>query len=192
MNIWTKHLLQNLTDDPSEELGAPEPINVLDHMLNESLLQQFSSSPFTNISNSNEQQQQTAVVADYSRYWNLLHLVLMTFLAVYAVYKERIVMGEELFSSLLSQEAHIYSSAYTPFFWYFALLELGLLSARFLLQKDQMTSNNSILATIASQLPHPYNQVINLFMRYRLIGTLFIQDVFILVFVTGLSIICMK
>lgn len=55
-----------------------------------------------------------------------------------------------------------------------------------------MTSNSSILATVASQLPHPYNQAINLFMRYRLIGTLFIQDIFILVFVTGLSIICMK
>lgn len=59
-------------------------------------------------------------------------------------------------------------------------------SARLFYQKGTMPPT-STLATIATQLPHPFGNIITIFLRYRLIWSCLVQDICILVFIIGLS-----
>ncbi|CAO3684473.1 unnamed protein product [Rhizopus stolonifer] len=171
---------RNSTDDPSDELGAPEPIHT----------DPFSPNVFgvpsrfpDNVPNSSFPE---IVKEDSSRYWNLAYFMLMTLLALYTVIRERTDAGREQFSSLLTENTFYVPS--TSLFWNFAVLEVGLQSARFLLQKDE-TGNASTSSFLISQLPYPLGSALTVFLRYRLIGTCLIQDITILVFVLGISIV---
>jgi hypothetical protein len=45
----------------------------------------------------------------------------------------------------------------------------------------------STIATLATQLPSPFGNIVTIFLRYRLIWTCLVQDICILVFIIGLS-----
>ena len=122
------------------------------------------------------------------KYWNLLHFVMMILLGFYAVYIEWTRAGSERFASLLSSNASVasYPAIHVPLFWYFITIELGLQSARLFYQQGTMPPTSTI-ATLATQLPHPFGNIITIFLRYRLIWTCLSQDICILVFIIGLS-----
>lgn len=59
-------------------------------------------------------------------------------------------------------------------------------SARLFYQKGTIPPT-STLATIATQLPYPFGNIVTIFLRYRLIWTCLVQDISVLVFIIGLS-----
>lgn len=65
-------------------------------------------------------------------------------------------------------------------------LELGLQSARLFYQQGTMPPTSTI-ATLATQLPPPFGNMVTIFLRYRLIWSCLVQDICILVFIIGLA-----
>ncbi|KAL9548948.1 hypothetical protein MBANPS3_005440 [Mucor bainieri] len=235
------------SDDPSEELGAPQPLNDMNTMMNQQFASMFggisgipgsegsafnpAAALMANGSHAEGQQQANmdpfqqlfanaaaaqggqggfnpaALLATMAgggaeqpmteeqqkmdrsqKYWNLLHFILMVLLGFYAVYTEWTRAGSERFASLLSSNASVasYPAVHVPLFWYFITIELGLQSARMFYQQGTMPPTSTI-ATLATQLPHPFGSIITIFLRYRLIWTCLSQDICILVFIIGLS-----
>ncbi|KAI8646964.1 hypothetical protein BD408DRAFT_409511 [Parasitella parasitica] len=218
------------SDDPSEELGAPQPLNDMNSIMNQQFASMFgnvSGVPGSEGQNMDPFQQLFANAAaaggngenggfnpaallatmaggagagaqpmteeqqklDQSqKYWNLVHFVMMVLLGFYAVYIEWTRAGSERFASLLSSNAGVagYPAIHVPLFWYFVTIELGLQSARLFYQQGTMHSTSTI-ASLATQLPHPFGNIITIFLRYRLIWTCLSQDICILVFIIGLS-----
>ncbi|KAG2236022.1 hypothetical protein BDF21DRAFT_469216 [Thamnidium elegans] len=191
------------SDDPSEELGAPEPL--VDQDMNVVMNQAFASmfggvagipgseggfNPASLLSamGGGEMPDQAAAehVQDSTRYWNLLHLLVMVMLGVYSVYFEWTRAGSDRFAALLYKNVSNYPTIHVPVFWYFVTLELCLQSARLFYQKGTMPPT-STLATLATQLPHPFGNAVTVFLRYRLIWTCLVQDICVLVFIIGLS-----
>ncbi|KAI7903003.1 uncharacterized protein BX663DRAFT_509166 [Cokeromyces recurvatus] len=124
-----------------------------------------------------------------AKYWNLLHLMMMTMLGFYAVYAEWTRAGSNRFASLLSKDASLtnFPAIHVPLFWYFITLEVCMQSARLFYQQGKMPTNSNTLIQLATQLPHPFGQLVTIFLRYRLIWSCFIQDICILVFIIGIS-----
>ncbi|GAA5802491.1 hypothetical protein HPULCUR_007956 [Helicostylum pulchrum] len=195
------------SDDPSEELGAPEPLPV-DQDMNVVMNQAFASmfggvagvpgsegggfnpaSLLSAMGGGAEMPGQAAVeqhVQDSTRFWNLLHLLVMVMLGVYSVYFEWTRAGSDRFAALLYKNVSNYPTIHVPVFWYFVTLELCLQSARLFYQKGTMPPT-STLATLATQLPYPFGNAVTIFLRYRLIWTCLVQDICVLVFIIGLS-----
>ncbi|CEP07366.1 hypothetical protein [Parasitella parasitica] len=217
------------SDDPSEELGAPQPLDNMNSMMNQQFASMFGGVPgvagsegqnrdpfqqlFANAAAGTggnggqggfdpaallatmaggaggqpmtEEQQR---LDQSQKYWNLLHFVMMVFLGCYAVYIEWTRAGSERFASLLSSIEGVasYPAIHVPLFWYFVTIELGLQSARLFYQQGTMPPTSTI-ASLATQLPHPFGTIITVFLRYRLIWTCLSQDICILVFIIGLS-----
>ncbi|CAO3701523.1 unnamed protein product [Rhizopus microsporus] len=184
------------TEDPSEELGAPpallpqldDPFLAISHNnMNDNPF--FANNPFftanvNNNNNNNSNNNTTISQEDVSvKYWNLVRLFLMTLLGLFIAYKERSVMGRDQFASLLHQNT-IYSP-YTSLFWYFALVELTLQTAQMMYHKGSIP-NTPFFVTM---LPPPLNQIVTLFLRYKLIWSCLVQDISVLVFVIGCSIV---
>ncbi|KAI9246208.1 hypothetical protein BY458DRAFT_528156 [Sporodiniella umbellata] len=167
---------RNSTDDPSEDLGAPQPT----HPFSQSVFGETPGFLKDMPKTSTAERQETTL-----KYWNLAHLTLMSLLGFYTVYRERADGGREQFASLLTQSAYYVPSV--SFFWHFVFLEIGLQSARMLYQQGQVTDSPT-LSLFASQLPYPFGSVVNVLLRYRLIGSCLVQDVSVLVFILGFSI----
>ncbi|KAI8979198.1 hypothetical protein BDF20DRAFT_912824 [Mycotypha africana] len=233
------------SDDPSDELGAPAPLNngtntdAMANLLQQQMASMFGSSSSAepdsirpvgfdrdpleqlfasaNSSNNNtglnpanmlaqmmmmngnsgttnstltpeQLQQQQQEVNQSRKYWNLLHLLIMITLSLFAVYKEWSFFGASQYASLLTQP---YKSNYSlnlnmPLFWYFVTIELCLQTARLFYQKGRVPPTSTI-ATLANQLPPPFSSIINIIFRYKLIWTTFIHDICILIFIIGIS-----
>ncbi|KAI8381029.1 uncharacterized protein BYT42DRAFT_530656 [Radiomyces spectabilis] len=202
--------------DPSEELGAPPPLdlNLFGRTpspfvgssnnttagaeanpdmpdLSQLLGGQFPFNPAF-LSNMQQQQQQQQTVADTSKkYWQLLHLIAMIWLGCYAVYMEWTKVGIERFASLLwtnpNEMGHLaYADVHVPLFWYFVTVELLLQTGRMVYQKGTMAST-STLGALAAQLPSPFGNIVTVALRYRLIWSCLVQDCCILVFIIGLA-----
>lgn len=210
---------RRMSDDPSEELGAPPPLDMNTLMQqqmasifggvsgvpgsapSDPLQQMFGNAaaggpngfnPATLLSSmmnggaTPEQTEQQQQMDKSSRYWNLLHVVMMVMLGFYAVYTEWTRAGRERFASLLSSDVNNYPNIHVPLFWYFITIELCLQSARLFYQQGVMPPT-STLASLATQLPPPFGNIVTICLRYRLIWSCLSQDICILVFVIGIS-----
>ncbi|ORZ01115.1 hypothetical protein BCR43DRAFT_469581 [Syncephalastrum racemosum] len=200
-----------LDEDPSEELGAPPPLQhdeppslfaMLDPSLHQQQQQQqqpadinlndlfqgqfpFNPALLASLQGNTEQEQEDTT----TKYWNLLHFVSMLWLGIYAVYTEWHKGGYERFASLLTTNpAQItqYPSVQFPLFWYFVTLELMMQSARMMYQQGP-TSRRSMLSGIIQQLPPQIANVANIGLRYWLIFSFLIKDCLVLVFVIGFA-----
>ncbi|KAG2210539.1 hypothetical protein INT47_002481 [Mucor saturninus] len=131
---------------------------------------------------------QQMAVDTSTRYWGLLHLVSMIMLGVYAVYFEWTKAGADRFAHLLYSNVGVanYPAVHVPLFWYFVTLELCMQSARLFYQKGTMPPTSTI-ASMATQLPYPFGNIVTIFLRYRLIWSCLVQDICVLVFIIGLS-----
>ncbi|KAG0201351.1 hypothetical protein BGX28_005801 [Mortierella sp. GBA30] len=127
-----------------------------------------------------------------ARWWKLLHLVLSVLLGCGVVYREYSRQGDwGRFDSLATEKPLPYGAyqvAPMPVFWYFVTMELILQSTRMALQ-GVTASPSSTLGTIAGFLPPPFSDAIRVFMRYRLIWTSMVNDLSIVVFIVGLTIV---
>ncbi|KAI9348370.1 hypothetical protein BD770DRAFT_446315 [Pilaira anomala] len=203
------------SDDPSEELGAPTPF--VDQDMNVVMNQAFANmfggvagipgaengggfNPASLLSamggsgsgssgiGGEIPGQATVQVNDSTKYWNVLHLVTMVMLGIYSVYFEWTRAGSDRFAALLYSNIGVsnYPTIHVPVFWYFVTLELCLQSARLFYQKGSMPPT-SMMATLATQLPHPFGSAITIILRYRLIWVCLVQDICVLIFIIGLS-----
>ncbi|CAO3630124.1 unnamed protein product [Cunninghamella echinulata] len=121
------------------------------------------------------------------KYWNILHLLSMILLGFYAIYLEWSTMGMNRLALLLQSNSGLsYSGIHVPLFWYFVTIELCLQSARLFYQKGGIATN-STLGAIATQLPSPFNNIITVLLRYRLIWSCLVQDCCVLVFIIGFA-----
>ncbi|KAI8089259.1 uncharacterized protein BX664DRAFT_263269 [Halteromyces radiatus] len=179
-------------DDPSEALGAPPPLDPFDMFSSMASRRGFSINPALlasmtgeNINNNNTS---SAAMDPTIKYWNLIHLLSMLILGFYAVYMEWAAVGMTRMAQLLQATSNdIYGLSHSgPLFWYFATIELCLQSARMFYQQGTMASN-STLGALATQLPPPLNNIITVFLRYRLIWSCLVQDCCILVFIIGFA-----
>ncbi|KAI8075089.1 hypothetical protein BC940DRAFT_224543, partial [Gongronella butleri] len=186
-----------LEDDPSEELGAPPPMDPLNMFGSPGMMpgmQGMGMGPMAggadgmNMGASNNQNVSSATDPSL-KYWNLLHLVSMLILGLYAVYKEWTLVGVDRLASLLEHSSDYTLQGGQPLFWYFATIQVALQSARFASQQGTMAST-STLAAIATQLPPPLNNIVTVFMRYRLIWSCLVQDICVLLFILGCAQVC--
>ncbi|CAO3631651.1 unnamed protein product [Cunninghamella blakesleeana] len=135
---------------------------------------------------SNNNNDASSITDPTLRYWNLLHLISMFLLGFYAVYLEWSTAGMDRLASLLQSNSNLYGGVHIPLFWYFATMELCLQSARLFYQNGGIATN-STLGAIATQLPPPFNNIVTVFLRYRLIWSCLVQDCCVLVFIIGFS-----
>ncbi|KAI8986354.1 hypothetical protein BDB01DRAFT_785299 [Pilobolus umbonatus] len=211
------------SDDPSEELGAPPPLDMNDMMsqtlfnnmfnqpspsqststdtrtsienplenlfsasglpFNPALLASIAGNNMNGVSNADTENKDTSL-----KYWNLLHLIMMCLLGMYAVYTEWTTVGVDRLAALLHGNtlAVNYPAMNVPLFWYYITLELCMQSARLFYQQGNIESTSTI-AMIATQLPDPIGNIATILLRYRLIWTCLVQDCCILIFIIGLS-----
>ncbi|KAG0251209.1 hypothetical protein BG011_007785 [Mortierella polycephala] len=127
-----------------------------------------------------------------ARWWKLLHLVLSFLLGIGVVYREYRRQGDlERFDGLATDKPlpyGVYQVEPIPVFWYFVTMELILQSSRMFLH-GITASPSSTLATIAGFLPEPFADAIRVFMRYRLIWSSLVQDLSVVVFIVGVTIV---
>ncbi|KAF9178063.1 hypothetical protein BGZ51_007377 [Haplosporangium sp. Z 767] len=127
-----------------------------------------------------------------ARWWKLLHFVLSFLLGIGAVYREYKRQGDlGRFDGLATDKPlpfGVYQVEPIPVFWYFVTMELILQSSRMFLH-GVTASPSSILATIAGFLPEPFADAIRIFMRYRLIWSSLVQDLSVVVFIVGVTIV---
>ncbi|KAI9478524.1 MAG: hypothetical protein EXX96DRAFT_571250 [Benjaminiella poitrasii] len=124
-----------------------------------------------------------------AKYWNLLHFIMMVGLGVYAVFTEWKRAGSDRFASLVSNDASMtnYPAIHVPLFWYFVTLELCMQSARLFYQQGKIPTSSNTWLQLATQLPHPFGQIVTIVLRYRLIWSCLVQDICILIFIIGIS-----
>lgn len=207
---------RRMSDDPSEDLGAPPSLD-MNTLMQQQMASMFGgvsgvpgsapgdpleqlfgnaggngfnpTSLLATMMNNNGEglpQQAEQAIDNSSKYWNLLHVLMMIMLGFYAVYTEWTKAGRERFASLLSTDVNNYPAIHVPLFWYFITIELCLQSARLFYQQGVMPPT-STLAQLATQLPHPFGNIVTICLRYRLIWSCLSQDICILVFVIGIS-----
>ncbi|ORX47067.1 hypothetical protein DM01DRAFT_1386061 [Hesseltinella vesiculosa] len=197
-----------LDDDPSDELGAPPPLDPLnmfggdpmamfgggnmDDMFRQGGMPPGLLSAMTGAAGTmpagmpgTTPPGPASPLDPTVKYWNLLHLTSMVLLGFYAVWMEWSNAGLDRLASLLNHSSdYTVQGGHVPLFWYFATMELGLQSARFFYQKGQIATV-STLGALATQLPPPLNQIVTIFLRYRLIWTCLVQDISVLLFIIG-------
>ncbi|OBZ88466.1 hypothetical protein A0J61_03484 [Choanephora cucurbitarum] len=202
-SVSSEPTTRKVDEDPSEDLGAPQPLfeNLMGSNAAATLLgndtppfpfnleqkqgQEQAFNPASLFAAFNAQASEPTVQRDITTsYWNGLHLIMMILLGCYAVYQE-CKIGRETFSTLLYHAPTFYSN-HMSLFWYFVTIELGLQSARMFYHKGSMPSN-STWAQLATQLPHPIGTIATVFMRYRLIFSCLVQDISILIFIVGMA-----
>ncbi|KAF9173490.1 hypothetical protein BGX20_003069 [Mortierella sp. AD010] len=126
-----------------------------------------------------------------ARWWKLLHFLMSTLLGFAVVYKEYGRQGDLGRFDALAMDKPVPYGAYQvapiPVFWYFITMELMLQSARMALH-GVTASPSSTLATIAGFLPPPFSDAIRVFMRYRLIWSSMVNDLSVVVFIIGVTI----
>ncbi|CAO3573048.1 unnamed protein product [Mortierella alpina] len=134
----------------------------------------------------------TPQVDESARWWKLLHFVLSVLLGFWVVYREYSQQGDLGRFEGLAKEKPLpyaaYSVAPMPVFWYFVTMELILQSTRMALH-GVTASPSSTLGTIAGFLPPPFSDAIRVFMRYRLIWSSLVNDMSVVVFIVGLTIV---
>ncbi|KAG0080394.1 hypothetical protein BGZ90_012473 [Linnemannia elongata] len=126
-----------------------------------------------------------------ARWWKLLHFVLSVLFGVGVVYAEYRRQGDlGRFDALATDKPMpygVYQVAPMPVFWYFVTMELILQSTRMVLH-GVTASPSSTLGTIAGFLPPPFSDMIRIFMRYRLIWSSMVNDLSVIVFIIGVTI----
>ncbi|KAK3819397.1 MAG: hypothetical protein JOS17DRAFT_756348 [Linnemannia elongata] len=126
-----------------------------------------------------------------ARWWKLLHFVLSVLFGVGVVYAEYRRQGDlGRFDALATDKPMpygVYQVAPMPVFWYFVTMELILQSTRMVLH-GVTASPSSTLGTIAGFLPPPFSDMIRIFMRYRLIWSSMVNDLSVIVFIVGVTI----
>ncbi|KAF9572132.1 hypothetical protein EC968_010218 [Mortierella alpina] len=134
----------------------------------------------------------TPQVDESARWWKLLHFVLSVLFGFLIVYREYSQQGDLGRFEGLAKEKPLpygaYSVAPMPVFWYFVTMELILQSTRMALH-GVTASPSSMLGTIAGFLPPPFSDAIRVFMRYRLIWSSLVNDMSVIVFIVGLTIV---
>ncbi|KAF9134676.1 hypothetical protein BGW39_006265 [Mortierella sp. 14UC] len=134
----------------------------------------------------------TPQVDTTARWWKLLHFVLSVFFGlgvVYAEYRRQGDLGR--FDALAIDKPMpygVYQVAPMPVFWYFVTMQLILQSTRMVLH-GVTASPSSTLGAIAGFLPPPFSDMIRIFMRYRLIWSSMVNDLSVIVFIVGLTIV---
>ncbi|KAG0294127.1 hypothetical protein BGZ96_001749 [Linnemannia gamsii] len=127
-----------------------------------------------------------------ARWWKLLHFVLSVLFGIGVVYSEYRRQGDlGRFDALATDKPMpygVYQVAPMPVFWYFVTMELILQSTRMVLH-GVTASPSSTLGTIAGFLPPPFSDMIRIFMRYRLIWSSMVNDLSVIVFIIGLTIV---
>ncbi|KAF9351155.1 hypothetical protein BGX26_010781 [Mortierella sp. AD094] len=127
-----------------------------------------------------------------ARWWKLLHFVMSVLLGFAVVYREHSRQGDlGRFDALATDKPlpyGVYQVAPIPVFWYFITMELLLQSTRMVLH-GVTASPSSTLATIAGFLPPPFSDAIRVFMRYRLIWSSMVNDLSVVVFIVGVTIV---
>ncbi|KAI9317543.1 hypothetical protein BX666DRAFT_2026819 [Dichotomocladium elegans] len=134
-----------------------------------------------------QQQENLPEQENTEKYWDLLHFVSMLWLGIYAVYTEWCTGGKERFASLLFSDHSDFPAVRFPLFWYFVTVELLLQSGRMVYQKGNTASSSLILAAIMQYLPPQIGNVLNVLMRYWIILSCLVKDIFVLVFIIGLA-----
>ncbi|KAF9585073.1 hypothetical protein BGW38_004006 [Lunasporangiospora selenospora] len=128
----------------------------------------------------------------WARWWKLLHFVLSAMLGVGVVYQEYRRQGDfGRFDALATAKPlpyGVFNVSPVPIFWYFITMELLLQSTRMYLH-GLTTSPSSTLGTLAGFLPPPFSDAIRVFMRYRLIWSSLVNDLSVVVFVVGMTIV---
>ncbi|KAK5829011.1 hypothetical protein F5H01DRAFT_329352 [Linnemannia elongata] len=126
-----------------------------------------------------------------ARWWKLLHFVLSVLFGVGVVCAEYRRQGDlGRFDALATDKPMpygVYQVAPMPVFWYFVTMELILQSTRMVLH-GVTASPSSTLGTIAGFLPPPFSDMIRIFMRYRLIWSSMVNDLSVIVFIIGVTI----
>ncbi|KAG0373763.1 hypothetical protein BGX24_011262 [Mortierella sp. AD032] len=134
----------------------------------------------------------TPQVDTTARWWKLLHFALSVFFGlgvVYAEYRRQGDLGR--FDALATDKPMpygVYQVAPMPVFWYFVTMQLILQSTRMVLH-GVTASPSSTLGAIAGFLPPPFSDMIRIFMRYRLIWSSMVNDLSVIVFIVGLTIV---
>ncbi|KAF9906058.1 hypothetical protein EC991_001066 [Linnemannia zychae] len=134
----------------------------------------------------------TPQVDTTARWWKLLHFVLSVLFGlgvVYAEYRRQGDLGR--FDGLATDKPlpyGVYQVAPMPVFWYFVTMQLILQSTRMVLH-GVTASPSSTLGAIAGFLPPPFSDMIRIFMRYRLIWSSMVNDLSVVVFIIGLTIV---
>ncbi|KAF9545691.1 hypothetical protein EC957_010554 [Mortierella hygrophila] len=127
-----------------------------------------------------------------ARWWKLLHFVFSVLFGVGVVYAEYRRQGDlGRFDALATDKPTpygVYQVAPMPVFWYFVTMELILQSSRMVLH-GVTASPSSTLGTIAGFLPPPFSDMIRIFMRYRLIWSSMVNDLSVIVFIVGVTIV---
>ncbi|KAG0273164.1 hypothetical protein BGZ95_011020 [Linnemannia exigua] len=134
----------------------------------------------------------TPQVDTTARWWKLLHFALSVIFGlgvVYAEYRRQGDLGR--FDALATDRPMpygVYQVAPMPVFWYFVTMQLILQSTRMVLH-GVTASPSSTLGAIAGFLPPPFSDMIRIFMRYRLIWSSMVNDLSVIVFIVGLTIV---
>ncbi|KAF9081757.1 hypothetical protein BGX23_000473 [Mortierella sp. AD031] len=127
-----------------------------------------------------------------ARWWKLLHFVLSVLFGLGVVYAEYSRQGDfGRFDALATDKPMpygVYQVAPMPVFWYFVTMQLILQTTRMVLH-GVTASPSSTLGTIAGFLPPPFSDMIRIFMRYRLIWSSMVNDLSVIVFIIGLTIV---
>ncbi|CAB4377668.1 unnamed protein product [Rhizophagus irregularis] len=128
-----------------------------------------------------------------SKLWQVIHFVAMILLGRLIVWKESLrekgawnrfyLLNYERPEDIIAAERIPSMGA----FWYFITVELILQSSRIFFQQDRVFQS-STLVQFARKLPAPFSDVLTVLLRYNLIWNSLWEDICILVFTVGFTI----